>query len=90
MTGSAGRAASISYDAGTPGLSSHPQPQHSPACGGRKEADGHGKRHTSGRQSTRLHPAVVERVYPLSAVQDAHRAVETGHARGKRVVDPTQ
>ncbi|MFF0079123.1 NAD(P)-dependent alcohol dehydrogenase [Streptomyces canus] len=33
---------------------------------------------------------VVEQVYPLSAVQDAHRAVETGHAQGKRVVDPTQ
>ncbi|CAM5270398.1 hypothetical protein SAURM35S_05674 [Streptomyces aurantiogriseus] len=33
---------------------------------------------------------VVEQVYPLSAVHDAHRAVETGHARGKRVVDPTQ
>jgi NADPH:quinone reductase-like Zn-dependent oxidoreductase len=31
---------------------------------------------------------VVEQVYPLSAVQDAHRAVETGHARGKRVVRP--
>ncbi|MCY9786762.1 NAD(P)-dependent alcohol dehydrogenase [Nocardiopsis sp. EMB25] len=30
---------------------------------------------------------VVERVYPLVEVQEAHRAVETGHARGKRVLD---
>ncbi|MDX2941733.1 MULTISPECIES: NAD(P)-dependent alcohol dehydrogenase [Streptomyces] len=29
---------------------------------------------------------VVERVYPLDEIQDAHRATETGHARGKRVI----
>ncbi|MFC7330925.1 NAD(P)-dependent alcohol dehydrogenase [Marinactinospora rubrisoli] len=33
---------------------------------------------------------VVEQVYPLTAVQDAHRAVESGHARGKRVLDLTR
>ncbi|WP_329273027.1 zinc-binding dehydrogenase [Streptomyces sp. NBC_01451] len=29
---------------------------------------------------------VIERVYPLDDIQDAHRATETGHARGKRVI----
>ncbi|WP_327348446.1 zinc-binding dehydrogenase [Streptomyces europaeiscabiei] len=29
---------------------------------------------------------VIERVYPLDEIQDAHRATETGHARGKRVI----
>jgi NADPH:quinone reductase-like Zn-dependent oxidoreductase len=29
---------------------------------------------------------VIERVYPLYEIQDAHRATETGHARGKRVI----
>lgn len=33
---------------------------------------------------------VIEQVYPLAAVQDAHRAVESGHARGKRVIDLTR
>jgi NADPH:quinone reductase-like Zn-dependent oxidoreductase len=34
----------------------------------------------------RIRP-IVEAIYPLEAVQDAHRAVESGHARGKRVID---
>ena len=29
---------------------------------------------------------VVERTYSLDDVADAHRAVETGHARGKKVI----
>lgn len=33
---------------------------------------------------------IIEQIYPLEAVQDAHRAVESGHARGKRVIDLTQ
>lgn len=32
-----------------------------------------------------LHPT-IEHVYPLDEIQDAHRAAETGHARGKRVI----
>ena len=30
---------------------------------------------------------IIDRVYPLESIQDAHRAVESGHARGKRVID---
>ncbi|MEU6788909.1 NADP-dependent oxidoreductase [Nonomuraea angiospora] len=30
---------------------------------------------------------VIDTTYPLAAIQDAHRAVETGHAHGKRVID---
>jgi NADPH:quinone reductase-like Zn-dependent oxidoreductase len=30
---------------------------------------------------------VIEEVFPLAAIQEAHRAVESGHARGKRVID---
>lgn len=30
---------------------------------------------------------VVDQVYPLESIQEAHRAVETGHARGKHVID---
>lgn len=33
---------------------------------------------------------IIEQIYPLTAVQDAHRAVESGHARGKRVIDLNQ
>ncbi|MDX3128400.1 zinc-binding dehydrogenase [Streptomyces europaeiscabiei] len=29
---------------------------------------------------------VIERVYPRDQIQDAHRATETGHACGKRVI----
>jgi NADPH:quinone reductase-like Zn-dependent oxidoreductase len=32
-----------------------------------------------------LRPA-IERTYPLDEIHDAHRATETGHARGKRVI----
>ena len=34
--------------------------------------------------------AVIDGVFPLTAIQNAHRAVESGHARGKRVIDMSQ
>jgi NADPH:quinone reductase-like Zn-dependent oxidoreductase len=30
---------------------------------------------------------IIERVCPLAAIRGAHRVVESGHARGKRVLD---
>lgn len=30
---------------------------------------------------------VIEETFPLAAIQEAHRAAESGHARGKRVID---
>ncbi|MFI6955848.1 zinc-binding dehydrogenase [Nocardia sp. NPDC050408] len=32
-----------------------------------------------------LHP-VIEARYPLSEIAEVHRIVETGHARGKRIL----
>ncbi|MFE9514485.1 NADP-dependent oxidoreductase [Streptomyces sp. NPDC006643] len=36
-------------------------------------------------ESGELHPQ-VERIYPMDAIAEAHRSVESGHSRGKRVV----
>lgn len=33
---------------------------------------------------------VIEMAYPLAGIQEAHRAVESGHTRGKHVIDLTQ
>lgn len=33
---------------------------------------------------------VVDQTYPLSRIADAHRDAETGHGRGKRVIDVTE